>query len=197
MRRSRVEREDLPTPQQDREGKESKQAEMCTWVCAKCLGNSSTKMPLGRELVATVQEGTCCPLAGGWTWSPWPWCKAREVAMAQLAQSWSRVRSPNQLHPIRKRQLPAQPGTALSPAKVRREGYWVQHPLTVFGAGTPGVPGPPQPGVWQVQPGVPHVPPAQFLASSRAFRRRSSVFFFLSPLPFQDEEFNFSFYSSS
>lgn len=47
MRRSRVEREDLPTPQQDREGKESKQAETCTWVCAKCLGNSSTKMPLG------------------------------------------------------------------------------------------------------------------------------------------------------
>lgn len=46
-RRSRVEREDLPTPHKDREGKESKQAETCTWVCSKCLVNPSPKTPLG------------------------------------------------------------------------------------------------------------------------------------------------------
>lgn len=92
---------------------------------------------------------------------------------------------------------PQRPLSAALKAGVRLEGCWVQHPLTVFGVRTPGVPGAPQPGVWQVQPWVPHVPPAQFLASTRAFGRRSSIFFFLSPLPFQHEEFNFSFYSSS
>lgn len=97
--RSRVVREDLRAPHQHAgEGRESRQAERCTWDCAKCLGSPR---PQGQELVAPVPEGTCSQLAGcqiGY--------KAGEVTVARLTQRWGPGTAPKSAAPHQKAAAP-------------------------------------------------------------------------------------------